>query len=320
VKYTLPLVLSLLAACSDAATNDLPDDTPNQDKAAQKNDAGRATDDESDKEEEKKEETPPPAEEKPADVDIDTIAWSTGADVGFGVASKDTGNAAGNNAALFYGGNGASLANVEGWATALYKADLKARGVRWLYAIQGPDNATYSHYEIGNSKLATMLHDKVDDKTKFILVLGHSSGSYVAHEFLGQVASKYDPDGKMDKRIAYFNLDGTDSRFTIQMAGKVNSTYWVSPKDVTKNTEGLNADDMAEGANGYPDLGSLITHDASQAGCNAGARACVNSTLVTSKPHDPAKATPTDYDDFSGGRTVTTKYLTDKATEAGLVP
>ncbi|MDB4993543.1 MAG: hypothetical protein JWM74_975, partial [Myxococcaceae bacterium] len=71
----------------------------------------------------------------------------------------------------------------------------------------------------------------------------------------------------------------------------------------------------------YAALGGALAFDSTTAGCNAGANGCIHDSLVIDKPHSPAGATPgKDYDDYSGGRAVTTRYLVQKGTEAGLVP
>ena len=63
--------------------------------------------------------------------------------------------------------------------------------------------------------------------------------------------------------------------------------------------------------------------DASNAGCVKAAvrNGCIHDSLLISKPHRTNAATPAkDYDDFSDGRTVITKYIADRADEAGLAP
>jgi hypothetical protein len=316
---SLAILLMASIACSDdGSTSDFAGDVPDKDGGA-KRDTGVSP-------EEAQEEAPKPAEQTPApqavmEADVDTIEWKTGTDVGFGVASKDTGNPRANNAAIIYAGDGATLDGAKGWATALYKADLKERGVRHLFAVQAPSNATYTKKEIFNSKISAALLPQIDDKTKFILLVAHSSGTYVAHEFLDQVTKTRDPDGKMNGKLVYFNLDGTVRLFTDAIAAKVKKTYWVSPRDNTKNTGGLNPEDMVTGGQTYANIGATLPFEAAEAGCNRGATGCVHASIVINKPHNPAEATPDkDYDDYADGRSVVTKYLADKAAEAGLAP
>ena len=135
---------------------------------------------------------PPPPPPPPPD--IDTIPWETsGADVGFGTAFKDTGNPLGTSVFIGYAGYNVDATAARAWVTALYRAALVQRGVRYVWAVQGPSNATYTQQEIGNSHVARALVSRTNAQTKFILVAGHSSGSFVAHELLGQLAGGSDP-------------------------------------------------------------------------------------------------------------------------------
>src|SRR5512142_3055412 len=67
--------------------------------------------------------------------DVDQIPWST---VGTGVASKDTQNPLGSSMLVAYAGYGVSLASAEAWATELYRATMRERGVRHIWAVRGP--------------------------------------------------------------------------------------------------------------------------------------------------------------------------------------
>jgi hypothetical protein len=133
--------------------------------------------------------------------DVDQIPWVTGPNVGFGVASKDTENTLGDSMFVAYAGYGVDLASAEAWATALYRASLGARGVRYLWAVQGPADPSYAADEIGNSKIAGALVPLVSASTSFVLVVAHSSGGFVADELLDQLASGLDPDGVTANKI-----------------------------------------------------------------------------------------------------------------------
>lgn len=256
----------------------------------------------------------------PPEPEFDAVPWEQGGDVGFGVARKDTGNPRGESAALLYAGYEARLDAAKAWARELYRADLRARGVRWLYAVQGPATIQYTGLEIGNSNVLAHLVPRVTDRTRFVLVLGHSSGSYVAHEMLRQAAARPDAQGKTSGRLVYFNLDGGRAGFTDAVAATMRKTWWVSPRDVAKGTPGFNAPSMQSAGAAYASLGGLLPYDASRAGCNAGATGCVHNSLVITRPHSPARARPDlDYEQFAG-RPVTTSFLTEKAAEAGLSP
>lgn len=253
--------------------------------------------------------------DSPAIPDVDQIPWSTGASVGYGVASKDTQNPLGNSMLVAYAGYGVSLASAEAWATALYRATLRERGVRHIWAVRGPADSGYTQREIGNSKIAAAMIPLVNADTRFIMVAGHSSGSFVAHELLDQLASGADPGDVTKNQIVYFDLDGGGG-FTQAAIDRVRKAYFVGSRD--GSTLSPNHADMASLGSAYASKGGFWDNDASASGCNAGAEWCVHVTLVSTKPHDPSTADPTkDYSDFVN-RPVCVSYVDAKASEAGL--
>ena len=220
-----------------------------------------------------------PLDAEPDAPDIDSIEWSTGASVGYGVAFKDTGNALGDSMFVGYGGYGVDLAPAELWVTALYRATLEARGVRYVWAVQGPSDPDYSQDEIGNSKIAAALVPLVSASTRFVLVAAHSSGAFVGQELLEQLAGGADPDGA---------------------------------------TDSANYDAMQSLAAEFTSKGGFYDVDSSGAGCDPDAVWCVHDTMINTKPHDPTTLdVEDDYSDFSG-RPVCTSYISAKASEAGL--
>jgi hypothetical protein len=259
---------------------------------------------------------PPP----PAEPDIDAIPWETGASIGNGVAHKDTQNPLGDSAALLYAGFGVDLGGARSWATALYRAELRARGVRQLWAVQGPNLVEYQNQEIGNSKVGELLVSKVSATTKFVLVLGHSSGSFVAHELLGQLAGGLDPGNVTAGKVVYFDLDGGQSGLSAPIVARLRKAYFVSPRDKANGTPGFNNATMQSLGTTYAGAGGFFEVDASASGCNAGANACVHVSLVNAHPHDPSTALlGVDYGMFDAAHPVGVAYLTMKSTEAGIV-
>ena len=247
--------------------------------------------------------------------DIDTIAWSTGSSVGYGVAFKDTGNPLGESMFVGYGGYGVELAPAELWVTALYRAELRARGVRYVWAVQGPSDPGYSQDEIGNSKIAAAMVPLVSASTRFVLVAAHSSGAFVAEELLDQLATGADPGGATSDLVVYFALDGGGNG-TQTSIGRTRNAYFVSAHDGT--TKSANYSAMQTLASDFASKGGFYDVDSTGAGCDDGAVWCVHMTMITTKPHDPTTADVLDdYSDFSG-RPVCTAYLDAKASEAGL--
>ncbi|MFO0612601.1 MAG: hypothetical protein U0414_08445 [Polyangiaceae bacterium] len=241
--------------------------------------------------------------------DFDSIPWETGPDVGFGVARKDTQNPLGENVFIGDAGYLITLEASEAWVRELYREHLAALGVRWVYAVQGPNQVLYSNYEIGNSHIAAALQAEVTASTEFVAVAAHSSGAYVAHELLGQLATGLDPSGVTDQKVLYFDLDGGQSGLSQASVSRLKHAYFVSAHDSSTGTDSPNKSSMQSGAATYPADATYAELDVSGSGCNPGAVWCIHMTLITTHPHDPADASGVaDYSDFVD-RPVTTAWL-----------
>ena len=218
----------------------------------------------------------------------DELVWKS---LGNGVAFADTGDTSGANAFIGYAGYKVKAEHARAWVTALHRASLRARGVRYLFAVQGPDDPLYRHAEIANSSLARTLASRVSSETRFVAVLGHSSGSYVAHELFTQIAPA------IAKKVVYFDLDGGDNGLTARTVKRLRQVYFVGSVDGAKRTNSPHADKMRDMAKAFG--GNYLQNDASDSGCNAGAVWCVHATLVIARPHDPTNVDPVrDYSDF----------------------
>jgi hypothetical protein len=252
--------------------------------------------------------------------DFASIPWETGAGVGYGVARKDALNPLGDEVFIGYAGYAVNLDESCAWVTALYEAALRKRGVRWVYCVQGPEDPTYSKLEIGNSKIVAHLTQTVGPSTHFILAAAHSSGAFVAHELLGQLANGLDPQGVTDGKVVYFDLDGGTGGLTQPIVARLKKAYFVAARDVATGTDSPNHSFMVAGGQTYAAAGGFLELDASASGCDPGAKWCVHMTLVTKQPHDPSKASAAlDYTDFAG-RPVVADYVDAKSAEAGLGP
>lgn len=254
----------------------------------------------------------------PVEPPFDSIPWEKDGDVGYGVQRKDSQNPLGENVFIGYGGYGVTLDAACAWTTALYHATLHDRGIRYVYCVQGPAQPDYSGLEIGNSKIVAHLLTQVSDKTKFILAVAHSSGTFVAHELLGQLQDGHDPMNLTADKVVYFDLDGAGAGLSMPIVQRLHKAYFVGARDTATDTLSPNHDVMVSAGQTYASAGGFWELDTGTSGCNAGAKWCVHMTVITTLPHDPASLDVNpDYSDFSGREVVHT-YLDTKAAEAGL--
>ncbi len=250
----------------------------------------------------------------PPPKDLERIPWQSGELIGEGVAFKDTGNPRGTSAFLAYAGWSVSLAGARAWATALYRAALEARGVRYIWAIQGPAHPYYAGHEIGTKRIVDALAARVTSDTGFVLVAAHSSGSYVAHELFARLEDGSDPANAVGGKVVYFDLDGALGGLTPAVAARLRHAYFVASIDGTSGTPSPNADGMRAAPTVFPGA-SFFANPAT--GCKAGATWCVHMTLITTQPHDPTRSSPLDYADFAG-RPVVHAWLDATADDAQL--
>ncbi len=253
----------------------------------------------------------------PSVPDVDTIPWETGDGIGVGIARKDTENPRGENVLVAWAGWKVSLESAEIWATALYRASLEKRGVRWIWAVQGPKHPLYRDKELGTEKLAAAIVPIVSAKTKFIVGVAHSSGALVASELFARLANGGDPLETTLGRIVYFDLDGEEGSLGMAIVGRLRRAYFVGAYDGAIATASHEDEKMRRAGLKYAKAGGYFRQLVSDSGCERGAGWCMHMTLVTTKPHDPRKAQEVDFSDFVG-RDVANAYLEEKAAEAGL--
>jgi hypothetical protein len=228
--------------------------------------------------------------------------------LGTGVSFKDSQNPRGEDVFIGYAGYGVSDAESRAWLTALYEAALRSRGVRYVYAVRGPDDVEYVHKEIQNTHLIANLLPEVSASTHVISIAGHSSGGWVACELLQQLYDQHlDPDGVTAGKTVYYDLDGVESCLDTAIVAHLHDLFFVSAH-TTAGGGGysLNAMYMMAGAMmfGHP----FLLYDASDSGCEPAAELCLHVSLVNTKPHDPSTGTPADYGDFTN-RPVNHWYL-----------
>lgn len=268
--------------------------------------------------------TPPPAAahaaataaaDEAASDDDEPLLWMTDT-LGPGVAYTETQNPAGRAAAVFYAGYHADLAGAEAWAAATYRAALRERGVRYIWAIQGPSTPNYADREIGNAGVAAALARVVAAGASYVLIVAHSSGTFVAHELLAKVAT----DKETASKVVYFDLDGAAWGLSAPIVSRLRKTWFVGVRDGDTNTTGFNAGTMKAFGTKYAAGGGFLEVDASSAGCRPGARECVHMALVNARPHDASSAdVAADYHGFDDAHPPATGWLEMKADESGVV-
>jgi hypothetical protein len=147
-----------------------------------------------------------------------SFGWST---VGVGVNYKKLNypNDQNNNVLITYAGWNVNQVQVQAWTDRLLSYSLLNKttlGLNHVYAVRGPADSAYAGKEIENSKLITHLYNQllVNNNCKLIVIIAHSSGSFVCDEFFGQLYNKITANptnavySSIKKRIAYYNLDG----------------------------------------------------------------------------------------------------------------
>jgi len=249
------------------------------------------------------------------------FSWSN---VGFGVVySPGVSLPAGPyNVFAGYGGYGVTLGWTQVWVENLFNSYLTHLGVSHIYAIQGPEDPEYAAKEIGNSHLlAHLLAIAANGNLDNFFVAGHSSGSFVAHEMLGQAAGSLDPKRLLRNKIVYFNLDGGSSGFTQTIANYLVMSHWTYGYDNTVRTSSANAATMQFYGKQFGSKAQVLGVNADSSGCDAGAVWCMHMTMITKKPHLATTASAQlDYGGINSAHPVQTQYWSLAGYNAVAVP
>jgi hypothetical protein len=227
--------------------------------------------------------------------------------VGAGVSCRDTGRTGAYATFVAYGGWGVRESWARSWVDEVYRTALKHRGVRYLCAVRGPASVDYAGREIGNAALAMLLLSR---PRGLVIVAAHSSGSFVAHELLGELEGM-DPEGAaLLGRTVYYDLDGGESGLTPEIITHLRRAYFVYAEDSTTGTRSANAATMIALGMRYADQGGVLAVNASRSGCRAGAKWCLHDALVTERPHNPDTFDlEQDYQGFLPNRPAAVAYL-----------
>jgi hypothetical protein len=253
----------------------------------------------------------------PLDPEIDdAVTRNPWSNLGVGVSYKGFAGVTGTNALLVYGGYTAQDEYVQRWANQLVRVKGAALGIRHLYAVRGPNQSGYANREIQNSKLAAHLGAEGRAATaNAILVVAHSSGTYVADELFGMLknGSGGVPQDTLSK-VRLFNLDGggVASASTLNQMARA---YFVYAHDPAIGRSSHNASGMKALGQQYASIGGPVEVNANRSGCSSTASGglwCLHDALINTRPHDPTfYDLRNDYTDFTNGGEVVTSYFDD---------
>lgn len=237
---------------------------------------------------------------------VTRASWQT---IGAGVSYKAL--AGGSNVLLVYGGYSAQDVFVQRWTNELFRKKGAALAIGHLYAVRGPNQPLYVNHEIENSKLARHLRTGPVAEARSVVVLAHSSGSYVANELFSALREGTGAGSPQTlEKVTFFDLDG--GSVAEAALKKMAGAYFVSACDATIGRCSHNAGGMKSLGATYAALGGAITVNADQSQCSreAGGLWCLHDALINTRPHNPlAYDLRRDYTDFTGGRAVVTSYL-----------
>jgi hypothetical protein len=204
----------------------------------------------------------------------------------------------------------------QNWAEELYLDRLNKNNYVGLFAVQGPKDVFFESLEIETNQLVNYLLTSKDfkqqDKSKLeILVIAHSSGSYVAHHFFHEL-QKQSP--KLLRSITYFNLDGDIGSSTSQTTltkkivsnlKKITAVY--SFEEINKIIS-PNKDAMVKIAESFPKKVILKEWKTQNSGCVN--KWCIHDALINKIPHNPnGFDLERDYNQMNSKHPVNSEYL-----------
>jgi hypothetical protein len=224
-----------------------------------------------------------------------------------------------NNVLITYAGYDVDVSDI--WTDRLLSHSILNQtkyGLKHIYSVLGPRNSAYSDREVENSKLIRHLYNLVVSKNKprLVVVISHSSGSYVADEFFNQLffrmqSAPNDPVySALSKRLVYYNLDGaiTPSRKDALFIEKLFSSIhfvWSSKGKLVA----LNAPAMIWAPRLYPaNYATDIEINADNTECRS--ERCLHDACIIESPYNPDGYDDDDYLVFdSNGREVQSVYI-----------
>ncbi|MFO0667935.1 MAG: hypothetical protein U0174_28545 [Polyangiaceae bacterium] len=202
-------------------------------------------------------------------------------------ASSRTRAVAGSDVLLVYGGCGASRVATEGFADALAASPTwQKRAPAQLIAVQWTSSGCGYDGAFKNSVLGPLVSARAGNGGR-VIVVAHSSGAYVAQEWLAQALGAstpaWDPSGTIAARSTYFCLDGGgDTNLSlIEKNPKKMPLFFVGARGSGTNFVSRNHATMKVLAGGSE---RFIEVDASLSGCETSN--CLHDAVITTLPHN----------------------------------
>ena len=227
--------------------------------------------------------------------------------IGAGVQYVKTGNSLGNEIFIGYAGYSVQQTWANTWVKAMYERRLWELGIGHLYSVKGPKDSTYSGLEIGNSSLSTDLLN-IASQAKRIIIVAHSSGSFVAHELLEQLYNSGKDKGETESKILYYNLDGGRSGLNSNIVNKLAKMYCVYVSGSKGNSANTNT--MKQLGSSYGNKAQSLAIDGSSSGCANGAKWCLHDVLINKKPYNSHTFDlKNDYGSINSSHPVNVEYL-----------
>jgi len=237
----------------------------------------------------------------------------------------------GKNLVITMGGMGAKLEWVQKWTEELYSAKLKVFNIGLVIAVKGPKEEYYDSREIA---IKEMTKKFVEAYREYGLggtyLIVHSSGVFPAHQMFDHLwlggndpnnkkmkmrkLEVLDPEGITKGKINYIMLDGElgiPNGYTLEekMVTNLKNLFSFYAVDADTKTPSGMAHEAKKVKERFPRT-ILYEYQAKGSGCNPGAKWCVHETLITTRPHNPAKYDlEKDYTLFDPTRKVVSFYM-----------
>ena len=215
------------------------------------------------------------------------------------------------NTLICFGGWSTQKIWVENWAQEINKAK-PALYLRNVYAVKGPKDVAYSANEIALDSLYKHLLN--NEQNAKIIVLAHSSGSFVAHKFFHLLMDKN--AFSLLNRTDYYNLDGAigsqtpKTTITSKIADQLNAIYAVYATDEFQKLQSPNAEEMKKMVLLFPKKTAGIALKSNNSGCID--KWCMHDLLINAFPYNKnGFDLENDYFHINEDHPVTIEYLQD---------